>query len=147
MVFKNLNFTGGLIHIVNGVFSIPDNLTTTAINSNLTSFTGAVESLNLTSALDGASDLTIFAPDNSAFQAVGDALANLSASDLVNVLGYHVVNGSVLYSADLGNTTVKSMSGTNLTVENLNGTYYVNSAEVINPDILFSGGVIHVINK
>ncbi|KAH0287621.1 FAS1 domain-containing protein [Aureobasidium namibiae CBS 147.97] len=145
----NLNFTGGVIHIVDGTLTIPGNLTSTLTNSNLTALAGAAQELNLTSTLSSLHDVTIFAPDNSAFQAVGDALANASVTELISVLGYHVVNNSVLYSADIpsGETTVPTFIGANLTVQNINGSYYVNSAKVINPDILFSGGVIHVIDR
>jgi uncharacterized surface protein with fasciclin (FAS1) repeats len=146
---SNLNFTGGVIHIVDGTLTIPGNLTSTLTNSNLTALAGAAQELNLTSTLSSLHDVTIFAPDNSAFQAVGDALANASVTELISVLGYHVVNNSVLYSADIpnGTTSVQTYIGTNLTVQNINGSYYVNSAKVINPDILFSGGVIHVIDR
>jgi uncharacterized surface protein with fasciclin (FAS1) repeats len=126
---SNLNFTGGVIHIVDGTLTIPGNLTSTLTNSNLTALAGAAQELNLTSTLSSLHDVTVFAPDNSAFQAV--------------------VNNSVLYSADIpnGTTTVPTFIGANLTVQNINGSYYVNSAKVINPDILFSGGVIHVIDR
>lgn len=149
VVSANLNFTGGVIHIVDGTLTIPGNLTSTLTNSNLTALAGAAQELNLTSTLSSLHDVTIFAPDNSAFQAVGDALANASATELISVLGYHVVNNSVLYSADIpnGTTTLPTFIGANLTVQNINGSYYVNSAKVINPDILFSGGVIHVIDR
>ncbi|KAI4741643.1 FAS1 domain-containing protein [Aureobasidium sp. EXF-12298] len=146
---SNLNFTGGVIHIVDGTLTIPGNLTSTLTNSNLTALAGAAQELNLTSTLSSLHDVTVFAPDNSAFQAVGDALANASVTELISVLGYHVVNNSVLYSADIpnGTTTIPTFIGANLTVQNINGSYYVNSAKVINPDILFSGGVIHVIDR
>ncbi|KEQ88236.1 FAS1 domain-containing protein, partial [Aureobasidium pullulans EXF-150] len=145
----DLNFTGGVIHIVDGTLTIPGNLTSTLTNANLTALAGAAQALNLTSTLSNLHDVTIFAPNNDAFQAVGDALANASTSELVSVLGYHVVNNSVLYSADItnGTTTVPTFLGGNITVQNINGSYYVNSAEVVNPDILFSGGVIHVIDR
>ena len=145
----NLNFTGGVIHIVDGTLTIPGNLTSTLTNTNLTALAGAAQTLNLSSTLSGLQDVTIFAPNNDAFQAVGDALANASTADLISVLGYHVVNGSVLYSADIpeGNTTVPTFTGGNLTVQNINGSIYVNSAQVVNPDILFSGGVIHVLDR
>jgi uncharacterized surface protein with fasciclin (FAS1) repeats len=145
----NLNFTGGVIHIVDGTLTIPGNLSSTLTNSNLTALAGAASELNLTSTLSSLHDVTIFAPDNSAFQAVGDALANASVTELISVLGYHVVNNSVLYSSDIptGETTIPTFIGANLTVQNINGSYYVNSAKVINPDILFSGGVIHVIDR
>jgi hypothetical protein len=103
----------------------------------------------LTSTLSALHDVTIFAPDNSAFQAVGDVLANASATQLISVFGYHVVPNALLYSAAInkGTTTVPSYIGGNLTVQNVNGSIYVNNAKVINPDILFSGGVIHVIDQ
>ena len=97
----NLNFSGGVIHIVDGTLTIPGNLTSTLTNSNLTALAGAAQQLNLTSTLSSLRDVTIFAPDNNAFQAVGDALANASVTELVSVLGYHVVNNSVLYSANI----------------------------------------------
>jgi len=145
----NLNFTGGVIHIVDGTLTIPGNLTSTLTNTNLTALAGAAQTLNLTAPLSSLRDVTIFAPNNDAFQAVGDALANATTADLVSVLGYHVVNGSVLYSGGIpeGNTTLPTFTGGNLTVQNINGSIYVNSAQVINPDILFSGGVIHVIDR
>lgn len=145
----NLNFTGGVIHIVDGTLTIPGNLTSTLTNTNLTALAGAAQTLNLTSTLSSLQDVTIFAPNNDAFQAVGDALANASTADLISVLGYHVVNGSVLYSADIpeGNLTVPTFTGGNVTVQNINGSIYVNSAQVVNPDILFSGGVIHVLDR
>lgn len=145
----NLNFTGGVIHIVDGTLTIPGNLSSTLTNSNLTALAGAAQQLNLSSTLSGLHDVTIFAPNNDAFQAVGDALANASMSDLTSVLGYHVVNNSVLYSADImnGSASVPTFIGRNLTLQNINGSLYVNSAKVVTPDILFSGGVIQVINE
>ncbi|CAD0081508.1 unnamed protein product [Aureobasidium vineae] len=145
----NLNFTGGVIHIVDGTLTIPGNLSSTLTNSNLTALAGAAQELNLTSTLSSLHDVTIFAPNNDAFQAVGSALANASASELISVLGYHVVNNSVLYSADImnGSTSVPTFIGGNLTLQNINGSYYVNSAKIVTPDILFSGGVIQVIDR
>lgn len=145
----NLNFTGGVIHIVDGTLTIPGNLSSTLTNSNLTALSGAAQQLNLTSTLSSLRDVTIFAPNNEAFQAVGDALANASMSELTSVLGYHVVNNSVLYSSDImnGTTQVPTFIGRNLTLQNINGSLYVNSAKVVTPDVLFSGGVIQVIDE
>lgn len=144
----NLNFTGGVIHIVDGFLTIPGNLTSTLTNANLTALAGAAQTLNLTSVLSDLHDVTIFAPNNAAFQAVGNVLANYSSTELMSILGYHVVNNSVLYSSDLPMmATIPTFIGRNLTVQNINDTYYVNSAKVVNPDILFSGGVIHVIDR
>ncbi|KAG9950319.1 FAS1 domain-containing protein, partial [Aureobasidium melanogenum] len=145
----NLNFTGGVIHIVDGTLTIPGNLTSTLTNSNLTALAGAAQELNMTSTLGRLHDVTIFAPNNDAFQAVGDALANASMSMLSNILSYHVVNNTVLYSSDImnGTTSVSTLTGHNITLQNINGSLYVNSAKVVTPDVLFGNGVIQVIDE
>lgn len=92
-------------------------------------------------------DVTIFAPDNDAFNAIGSVLANLTAQDLSSVLGYHVIENTVAYSAGLTNQTVTALSGDELTIRVINGSVYVNAARVTVPDILISNGVVHVINQ
>ena len=130
------------------MLSIPQNITTTAQQANLTSLAGAIQQLGVTSVVDGLSDVTIFAPNNAAFQAIGSALPNLTMEALTGILEYHVVNGTVAYSTAITNgSTVTSLAGQNLTLSVANGSVFVNSARVINPNILVSGGVIHVIDS
>lgn len=142
----NVNFTGGVIHIIDGILSIPENLTATGVAANLTSLVGVTQRLNLTSMVDSLQDVTVFAPENSAFQAIGSALSNASTAELTEILEYHIVNGTVDYSTMLHNSTLTTMGGQILTVTVVNGSYYVNSARIINPDVLVSSGVVHVIN-
>ncbi|GAB7354188.1 hypothetical protein MBLNU459_g4740t1 [Dothideomycetes sp. NU459] len=142
----NMNFTGGVIHVVDGVLTIPENVTATAVAANLTSVVGAIQRLNVSTYIDDLKDVTIFAPSNAAFQAIGSALANASASTLTQILEYHIVNGTVDYSSMLHNTTLMTLGGQNLTISVMNGSYFVNSARVINPDVLVANGVVHVIN-
>lgn len=108
---------------------------------------GALEATNLTSTIDGASDITVFAPTNSAFEDIGSALATLTAEQATAILGYHVVNGTVAYSSLLSNTSVTSMTGQPLNISITDGEVFVNSARVITADILVSGGVVHVIDS
>ena len=59
-----------------------------------------------------------------------------------------VVNGTVGYSSTLmNNTQLTAMNGEKLTITTMNGTYFVNSAKVLIPDILVANGVVHVIDK
>lgn len=59
-----------------------------------------------------------------------------------------VVSGTVGYSSTLMNgTSLKTMSGANLTITVENGTVFVNSAKVVTPDVLVANGVVHVIDK
>lgn len=144
---QNLNFTGGVIHIIDSVLTIPVNITDTLSAANLTAATGAIRTANVEGNLGDLRDVTIFAPNNDAFDAIGSVLANLSSQDLSNVVGYHVIENLVAYSADLMNQTVTAQNGDELTISVINGTVFVNAARVTVPDLLVSNGVVHVIDQ
>lgn len=144
----DVNFTGGVIHIIDSVLTLPPTVLDAALALNLTSFRGAV---NATDEVDAATnrDVTIFAPNNEAFNNIGSALQNLSSDDLQNIIEYHIVD-SVRYSTSLENgTTLQSENDDQeLTITtNENGTVFVNAAQVVVPDILIANGVLHILDK
>merc|ERR1712032_932145 len=143
----NVNYTNGVVHIIDDVLMIPGNLTSTAQNANLTAFLGAAENASVASTLLGAEDLTIFAPSNPAFQDIGSLVGNLTMEQLANILSYHVINGTVAYSSDLSNTSLPTLEGSDVQITISNGSVMVNNATVTNANILFAGGVIHVIDQ
>jgi uncharacterized surface protein with fasciclin (FAS1) repeats len=143
----NVNFTGGVIHIIDRVLTIPESDSATAVAANLTSLAGALTKANLVTTVDDLSDVTIFAPSNAAFSAIGSALGNLSTAQLESILTYHVVKGTVGYSTTLTNTTLTTVNGEKVTITIENGNVYVNSAKVITPDVLVANGVVHVIDS
>merc|ERR1712032_1175488 len=143
----NVNYTNGVVHIIDDVLMIPGNLTSTAQNANLTAFLGAAENASVASTLLGAEDLTIFAPSNSAFQDIGSLVGNLTMEQLANILSYHVIIGTVAYSSDLSNTSLPTLEGDDVEITISNGSVMVNNATVTNANILFAGGVIHVIDQ
>ncbi|KAF6829324.1 fasciclin domain-containing protein [Colletotrichum musicola] len=142
----NLNFTGGTIHIINKVLSVPTSINTTLQAANLTAAAGAINRANVGSALASAEDLTIFVPNNEAFRAIGSLAGSIDQAALANILSYHVVAGSVLYSPDVTNTSLATLGGSNLTVSVVNETVFVNNAKVVVPNILVANGVVHVID-
>ncbi|GAW23840.1 hypothetical protein ANO14919_134170 [Xylariales sp. No.14919] len=146
-VTNNINFTGGTIYIVDGILSVPQNVTDTLSNANLTACVGALAATNQTQNLADGRNVTIFAPNNDAFNAVGNVLANQTTDQLSNILGYHVVNGTLAYSTDLQNGTLRAANGQDLNISVINNETFVNSARLTVPDILYSNGVIHVIDQ
>ena len=143
----DVNFTGGVIHVIDRLLTLPENVATTLSAANLTSLRGAVVAQNLTDAVNNTPNLTIFAPNNAAFQAIGSGLANLTTSQITDVLTYHVINGTLGYSSGLRNGTVlRAANGGNITVTINDGRVFVNNARVIIPDILVANGVVHVID-
>ncbi|PNP60786.1 hypothetical protein FNYG_14478 [Fusarium nygamai] len=143
----DLNFTGGVIHVINRVLNIPKNISDTAIAANLSAVAGALTESNLVSKLSSARNITVFAPSNSAFANIGSILSNLSESDLENILEYHVVAGTVGYSSSLENGTLDTAGGEELNILVQNGTVWVNEAKVIVPDVLIANGVLHIIDS
>lgn len=143
-----IEFAGGIIHVIDHFLVLPNNFTNTAIQINLQAAVGALQTCNLTQPLDMMTDITVFLPDNAAFQAIGATLATSSIADLTKILEYHVVNGSVLYTTDLMNSsTLRTYNGIDLDISIEDGKYFINSAEVLTPNVLVANGVIHVIDN
>ncbi|KAF2838503.1 Fasciclin-domain-containing protein [Patellaria atrata CBS 101060] len=147
VITPDLNFSGGVIHVVDSVLTLPESAISTARSANLTSLAGALNSTDLIEAVDTAEDVTIFAPTNEAFQNIGSALADLSTEDLASILQYHVVSGTVGYSSMLENMALETLNGEDLTITIIDDTVFVNAARVVATDILVANGVVHIIDK
>ena len=113
--------------------------------------TGAVSSLTATG------PITVFAPTDAAFKAVGydsATIARAPVSTLANVLSYHVLNGRVYtplisngssLSTAQGGTITAGISTTALTVTGKGnaGT----ASNIIGPDVTATNGVVHIIDR
>lgn len=88
----------------------------------LTSLAGALTKTNMVTAVDGLSDVTIFAPSNGAFERIGSAAESASATDLSTILSYHVLHGGdmAMFSTNLlmGSSV---MSGTTMAMPGMEG--------------------------
>lgn len=103
-VYNRTLYDGGEIYISDSVFTFPQSMSSTAIALNLTSFVGAVSDVGIQNTLDNTQDVTLLVPDNDAFKSVAGNLANLTSTQLVDVLSYHaILSSKVLYSSDLTN--------------------------------------------
>ena len=142
-----MNFTGGVIHVVDNFLTIPQNISTTLDALNDTSALGAIAMSGITSGTLPA-NLTAFIPNNAAFQAIGSDLANVSMTQLEGILAYHIVPDVVGYSTDLMNgSMLTTVSGGNLTITIDGSDVFVNSAKVVVPNVLVKEGVVHIIDK
>lgn len=148
---QDVGFNGGLIHIIDTVLTVPPSVAQTAVNTGLTSLAGAATAAQLADTLNGLSDLTIFAPSNDAFKAIGSVITTLSPQTLAGILNYHVLPRGVRFSTDLiaagSPVQFTTAQGQNLTVSRLNGQLFVNSAKILIPDVITANGVVHVIDK
>jgi transforming growth factor-beta-induced protein len=92
--------------------------------------------------------LTVFAPSDEAFAAIGlnhrNIVSELGIETLKTILLYHVV-GDVVYSGDLSNGFVPTLNGASVEV-NLDAGVMINDSNVIVADIMARNGVIHAID-
>ncbi|WP_300998919.1 fasciclin domain-containing protein [Methanoculleus sp.] len=126
-------------------------------SENLTSFADAVEDTGLTqTVLAAGGPYTVFAPENAAFEALGnETLAGLSndTETLDALLMHHVVRGNytvedlVTEANATGNETVlETLAGDNLTVDVADGILTVGNATVVASDITADNGIVHIID-
>lgn len=123
----------------------------------LTSFADAVGRAGLTqSVLASDGPHTVFAPENAAFETLGnETLAGLANDTEVldALLMHHVVRGNytvedLTTEATLtGNETVlETLTGDTLTVETAGGNLTVGNATLVASDIMAANGIVHIID-
>ncbi len=104
---------------------------------------------------DPAGDFTVFAPTDDAFDALGAALgieisAAIAFPDiLIDILGYHVLEGAVPAEVvvTLDGVEVETIQGESITISIVDGGVVLNgTVNVIVTDVFASNGVIHVID-
>jgi len=109
----------------------------------------ALTAADLVETLSGPGPFTVFAPTEAAFAKlpagfVDNLLLPENKDDLVALLTYHVVSGTVL-STDLANGKVETLEGTNVTVDLTDGVK-INDATVTAADTEATNGVIHQVD-
>ena len=113
----------------------------------------AVQAAGLVNTLKGEGPFTVFAPSDSAFEALPAGTVESLLKDpkgaLTNILLYHVVPGKVM-AADvkgMDKEMVTTVGGQSLTVSATNGKVMIDKAQVTTADLETSNGVIHVIDS
>ena len=101
--------------------------------------------------LKGAGPFTVFAPADDAFAKVPketlDSLGADAKGALTQVLTYHVVPGKVMSTDITDGMEATTVEGSTVKFSIKDGMVYVNDAKVVQPDIITSNGVIHVIDS
>ncbi len=132
--------------------NVYDNVILTSPNH--TSLAAALQQAGLVSALQNpAATLTVFAPDNAAFNNLAADLNTnvaglLALPNLSDILLYHVLGVTVPASAVTNGAVVSPLSPTNtvkMTKTSL-GSVYANHAMVNAADLTASNGVVHSVN-
>lgn len=159
VIDADLKATNGVVHIIDEVLLPEDFVAQTIVQiaASNPDFSILVSALSkpeladlLAAANDPTSDLTVFAPNNAAFNATLEALGKESIDDLPvgllrEIVMYHIVGGAVM-SSELTNGDVPTLlEGESVTVDITDGVMIDNS-KVIAADIKAINGVIHVVD-
>lgn len=158
--------SNGVVYAIDRILLPPvlGNVVTTIQNSSLlfptVSFKllqAAVTKAGVGAVLTGPGPITVFAPTDAAFKAVGYDSATIAKAPvgvLTNILSYHVLNsrtytplisnGSSLTTLQ-GGTITAGISTTALTVTGQGNSN--TASNIIGPDISATNGVVHIIDR
>jgi transforming growth factor-beta-induced protein len=156
----NVDASNGIIHVIDTVLLPPADATTptqtiTQIavgDGNFTTLVAALQAVSLDDDLnDPAADLTVFAPTDAAFAALGLNAGNVAAvPDLVEILAKHVVSGSVdsVTAFTLNGADVMTLNpdGETITIAIDSNQFTVDDAQVTTFDVRATNGIIHIID-
>lgn len=157
--FKKSTLAFALVATSFGAFgqtNVYDNVI--SISPNHTTLKAALIQAGLVSALqDPTATLTVFAPDNAAFDALATALgisptsALLADTNLTNILTYHVLGQEVAAAAITNGQVATSLNttanGTIYLTKTSTGSVFADQANVTTADLTTDNGIVHVVNK
>jgi len=143
----------GVIHKIDAVLRpVTRTIVEKAAEEGLTHFVSALEAANLTDLLNGTDQYTVFAPNNSAFEAAvaalgEDVLAGLmDRPDFPEILKYHVVSGKMM-ADDLEAGDISTELGMSVEVTVADGEKMVDGAKILDADTNATNGVMHTIGE
>jgi uncharacterized surface protein with fasciclin (FAS1) repeats len=149
VVRGDIAFDGGMVHVLNSTLVAPHNISATAFMGHLYEFLEMMQSADMIEELEWLHDATVFIPSDAAWSRYRGLLDLMSAKQQAKVLSYHAVEGQVIYQEDLARTpqNLTTKSGKPVTVKvDEAGNVLVNGVPVIQENLVWSGGVAHVID-
>lgn len=115
-------------------------------------FLKAAKEANLDGVLESADNITVFAPDDNAFNKLEKFLLESilkveNKEKLGEILKYHIISSTMTADAIESVDNIEMMNGKKTEIFKKNGTLMINDAEITEPDIKVKNGIIHKINK
>lgn len=122
-----------------------------ASNSEFSTLVAAVKAAGLVDALKAEGPITVFAPNNAAFDklpegTVESLLKPENKDTLIQVLTYHVVPGKVDAAQVVKLNSAETLLGQDVSIKTMDSKVMINNAEVLATDVMASNGIIHVID-
>ena len=146
--------TLSILLLTSSIFAAPckKDLVDTAVSAgNFKTLAAALQAGDLVKTLKGDGPFTVFAPTDEAFSKLPKGtleylLKPENKQELVSILTYHVVSGSVDAKAASKLKRAKTVNGNKLKVSAKKGSVFLNESKVVAADVKASNGIIHVID-
>jgi len=149
IIETDIRTSNGRIHVIDKVL-MPKNIVETAVGAGIfNTLVTAVQEAGLVDVLSGPGPFTVFAPTDAAFAKVPASMLNDLLADkeqLAQVLTYHVAPGKLMAEDVVAMDKIKTVQGSEISVNYDCSGVMVDNALVVNTDIVTSNGVIHVID-
>jgi transforming growth factor-beta-induced protein len=154
LVITDIVCSNGIVHVVDAVL-LPESRSLAAIakgRSQFRTLVAAIEAAGLTKALSGEGPFTVLAPTNAAFEKLpaGTVEALLQPENrerLQAILKFHVIPGRISASAAVAAGNAKTLEGSSVAFEVVDGALRVQGAVVVKNDIQAANGTVHVIDS
>ncbi len=123
----------------------------TAASSNpvLSTLVAAVKKAGLVDTLNSASNITVFAPANSAFAKIPPGTLNsvlANKAELTKILTYHVAAGRYTPADLASGKAIKTLEGGTVKPAMMGGAYSVNGAQVVCGNVQTANATVYIIN-
>ena len=148
----DIQASNGVIHVIDAVLTPPEQgniLEIAAEAGGFETLLTAIDAAGLTDTLSSEGPFTVFAPTDTAFDALPSNVLSALLQDpqaLANILTYHVASGS-LGSGDIATmNTITTLQGEDVDITVFGSSLKINDAMVTMTDSQASNGVIHVID-
>lgn len=143
--------SNGLVYEVEGLPQPPSTCIADSISRcpDFTNLTRAIRAAGMYDQLCGSGPFTIFAPTDAAFQRISEDTRERLFNNATAVrafLEYLTVQGVYYTPAFANKTTIPTISGRSVTIEEENGKYMVNGAWISYPDTTTVNGVVQTID-
>lgn len=126
-----------------------DLIETASTSGTFKTFLAAAKTAGIAETLKTGGPYTVFAPSDSAFDKLPPGTVESLMKDktrLAQLLSHHVIPGKVTV-AEVKPGKVTTLQGDELTLKSDNGKVTVNTANVIQSDLIADNGVIHEIDS
>ncbi|KAH8120058.1 FAS1 domain-containing protein [Phellopilus nigrolimitatus] len=146
----------GMLFGIGDVLTVPPDLAIVASQHSSLSYFNRIVTADIISMLNSTSELTLFLPVDSAWDALPDIErkyleSNFATDDILQILNMHAVVTEGVHWSDsfepMLNLTTVSGSTLEIVVSPESQKTFVSSAELIEPDIYASNGVLHTVSS